>query len=347
MLLRAALGSMAVNMPLLDIGQVRCHMHMHILYSAHAALTTQHQAVQHSLVPCHRSLVLTYERSNQSRFSSATRHDQAFAVAANAAFNATLSPAFDAYADDVLFYHAAFIFEDVGVTAYKVGPIYGSWLWILAMVPGCGSWSTSERKEKRNVYASWLWEYLWVHGPGVGLLHCRFLWKYHPLYTLTLTPALGCCFDTRHSSMEMRESQRSSGCGFISLVLAPSCLGWVVCIWIWPPAAAGPLRLCTPSQGASNLITCPLTLSTAWQWRPQALPLLTPALCAPSCPFDQGAATLIDCPIVLTNAAGILAVEAYHGGAIRTLLIEIAKQVSEVDSLGPAVRSWRQSNPAH
>ena len=45
---------------------------------------------------------------------------QAFSVAANAAFNTTLPVPFDAYGDDVLFYHASFIFEDVGVTAYKV-----------------------------------------------------------------------------------------------------------------------------------------------------------------------------------------------------------------------------------
>lgn len=44
----------------------------------------------------------------------------AFVAAANAAVGATLNPPFDAYANDILFYHAAFIFEDVGVTAYKV-----------------------------------------------------------------------------------------------------------------------------------------------------------------------------------------------------------------------------------
>jgi hypothetical protein len=44
----------------------------------------------------------------------------AFAAAANAALGKTLSPPFSPYGDDVLFYHGAFIFEDVGVTAYKV-----------------------------------------------------------------------------------------------------------------------------------------------------------------------------------------------------------------------------------
>lgn len=43
----------------------------------------------------------------------------AFEAAANAALDTTLNPSFSAYGNDILFYHAAFIFEDVGVTAYK------------------------------------------------------------------------------------------------------------------------------------------------------------------------------------------------------------------------------------
>lgn len=43
----------------------------------------------------------------------------AFALAANLAINATLVPPFTPYGDDIVFLHGAFIFEDVGVTAYK------------------------------------------------------------------------------------------------------------------------------------------------------------------------------------------------------------------------------------
>ena len=43
----------------------------------------------------------------------------AFSVAADAALNTTLSPPFSPYTNDLYFLHGAFIFEDLGVTAYK------------------------------------------------------------------------------------------------------------------------------------------------------------------------------------------------------------------------------------
>jgi hypothetical protein len=42
----------------------------------------------------------------------------AFSILANTAFNMTLDPPFNPYANDVFFVHGAYLLEDVGVTAY-------------------------------------------------------------------------------------------------------------------------------------------------------------------------------------------------------------------------------------
>ncbi len=56
----------------------------------------------------------------ETQLNIGTGANGSFSIAANAAFNMTLDPPFTPYANNLFFIHGAFIFEDVGVTAYQV-----------------------------------------------------------------------------------------------------------------------------------------------------------------------------------------------------------------------------------
>jgi len=55
-----------------------------------------------------------------SQINIGTGTTGAFSIAADAALGMTLKPPFSPYSDSITFLHGAYIFEDVGVTAYSV-----------------------------------------------------------------------------------------------------------------------------------------------------------------------------------------------------------------------------------
>ena len=56
----------------------------------------------------------------RTQLNIGTGPNGSFSLVANAALNLTLDPPFDPYGNNLFFLFGAFIFEDVGVTAYQV-----------------------------------------------------------------------------------------------------------------------------------------------------------------------------------------------------------------------------------
>jgi len=89
-----------------------------------------------------------------------------------------------------------------------------------------------------------------------------------------------------------------------------------------PPAALRPAAAVRPAAPApAHVLTPP-----------------HPTILHPPAPNTQGAAALITNPDTLTAAAGILAVEGYHGGVVRYHLLKAQEKVRRVAVQG--VQDW-------